>query len=177
MFLATKREDDTVDAIAQDGFRRGEFPQDWAAKWIIEPPFPRDANAMLAAHTDTFRRALMEAYQATRWCVVLDEVRYLTQRLGLTPEVVTLLLQGRSLKISVVSCTQRPRWAPQEVYDQATHLFAWQATDLEDVRRLVDLGGYVDRPLLLATVQQLPKHDFVYVNTRTGLMVRSNTRR
>lgn len=177
MFLATKREDPTVDLLEDQGYRRMDYPQNWAPRVIIEPPFPRDVRAMMGAQAEVFRRALLEAYQATRWCVILDEVRYLTQTLRLGPEVVTLLLQGRSLKISVVCCTQRPRWAPQEVYDQATHAFFWQATDLEDVRRLVDLGGHVDRPLLLQTVQQLDRHDFVYVNTRTGHMVRSNSRR
>jgi hypothetical protein len=84
-------------------------------------------------------------------------------------------LQGRSLNVSFVAATQRPSWVPLEAYDQATHLLLWRETDKRNLSRLGDIGG-VDTELIRSVVPTLPKHDFVYVNTRDGTISISNTR-
>lgn len=179
MFLATKKQDDTVSKIEGDGFTRLAVPEhpQVTPRVIVYPPFPRDARDMLKAHAETFRRALNEAYHAGAWTVVADEARYLTKDLRLEPDMQRLWLQGRSLGVSLVAATQRPRWIPLEAYDQATHLFLWRESDEANIRRLAEISGDVDRHQIMRTVRSLPRHDFLYVNTRTGQTAISNTRR
>jgi hypothetical protein len=121
------------------------------------------------------RRALAQIYRSGGWCLYADELRYLTQTLGLKRECEQIWLQGRSLNLSFVTATQRPSWIPLEAYDQATHLLLWRETDKRNLARLGDIGG-VDTELIRSVVPTLPKHDFVYVNTRDGSISISNTR-
>lgn len=166
MVLATKKRDKVLSQFS--GYRRMDFPQTWAEKVIIYPPFPRDADAMLKAQRETFRRALNEAYQGGGWTVYADEVRYLAGDLRLAPDLQRLWMQGRSLGVSVIASTQRPRHIPLEAYDQPTHLFFWRDTDMGNVSRISEIAGTVDRKSIIERVPQLPRYQFIYANTRTG---------
>lgn len=173
MVLATKKRDRVLTAFKDDGYRTMQFPQEWAEHVIVYPPFPRDPDKMLEAHREVFRAALAEAYAAHGWTVYLDEVRYLSNDLGLKPDITRLLLQGRSLGITVIAATQRPRHVPLELYDQPTHLFFWRDNDHGNVQRIGEIGGGVDRGAIMERVPNLPQHQFLYVNTRTGTIVES----
>lgn len=168
MVLATKQRDKVLAEFRQDDYRPMREPQAWAERVIIRPPFPRDPDKLFAAHRDVFRRALVTAYREHGWTVYADEVRYLAGKLRLQDELELLWLQGRSLGVTVVASTQRPRHIPLEAYDQATHLFLWRDTDRSNVERIAEIGGAVDRGEIMRRVPQLPRYQFLYVNTRTG---------
>lgn len=119
-----------------------------------------------------FKLALEDIYRQGKWAVYLDECRYITDTLKLTSQAHLLWLQGRSLKISFVVGTQRPFWIPLEAMDQATHLFLWRENDERNLDRLKGLGSVRGKELR-ETVTALGDHEFVYVNTRSGEMVRS----
>jgi ABC-type cobalamin/Fe3+-siderophores transport system ATPase subunit len=171
MVLATKKRDKVLSQFSD--YRRMDFPQRWAERVIIYPPFPKNANAMLKAQRETFQRALNEAYQNGGWTVYADEVRYLASDLKLGPELQRLWMQGRSLGVSLIASTQRPRHIPLEAYDQPTHLFFWRDTDRNNVDRIADISGTVDRKSIIERVPQLPQYQFIYANTRTGEIVES----
>lgn len=173
MVLATKRKDKALQEFADDGYRVMPAPQEWAEHVVIRPPFPRDPDKLFTAHRATFRRALTAAYQSGGWTVYADEIRYLTQRLKLAGELELLWLQGAGLGVTVVCATQRPRNIPLEAYDQATHLFLWRDSDRSNVERLAEIGGTVDRAAIMRRVPQLPRYQFVYVNTRTDTVIES----
>lgn len=171
MVLATKKRDKVLSSF--EGYNRMAFPQKWAEKVIIYPPFPRDADDMLKAHRETFRGALNEAYQCHGWTIYADEVRYLAGDLRLAPDLQRIWMQGRSLGLSLIAATQRPRHIPLEAYDQPTHLFFWRDTDMSNVQRIAEISGTVDRKSIIERVPQLPRHQFIYANTRTGEIVES----
>lgn len=116
--------------------------------------------------------ALRDIYRQGGWTVYFDELRYVTDFLGLKREVELLLLQGRSLGVSVVCGAQRPAWLPLTVYDQATHLFMWRETDKRNLMRMGELGG-VETGRIVRTLPKLAKHECLYVNTRDGEMFRT----
>jgi hypothetical protein len=174
MVLATKKRDKVLKEFTD--YQRMTFPQTWAERVIIYPPFPRDADAMLKAQRETFRRALNEAYQAGGWTVYADEVRYLSNDLRLAQDLQRLWMQGRSLGVSLIASTQRPRHIPLEAYDQPTHLFFWRDTDMGNVQRISEISGTVDRRRIIERVPQLPRYQFIYANTRTGEIVESKVR-
>lgn len=164
--LATKQRDSAL--TGWDGFEDARNLTEWKPRIIARPPFPKDAHKLFAAHRAIFRDILLTAYRQGGWTIAADEVRYLTEQLDLGAELELLWLQGRSLGVSLVTATQRPRHIPLSAYDQATHLFLWRETDIGNVRRLSEIGGSVDRDAIMRRIPTLPQYQFLYVNTRTG---------
>lgn len=175
IFLGSKKKDDTQDQLSSMGFEYAGSPAgihpDISKNWIVKPPFPDkySAEQLKRFHAMVFRETLMRAYRDGSWTVYIDEARYITDILGLRDEVVLLLLQGRSQGNSIVLGTQRPRNIPLEAYDQPTHLFFWKDTDLQNVKRAAELAG-VNRSRVARAVGALDKHEFLYANTRTGVL-------
>lgn len=176
VFLSTKRIDSTQDKLRGMGFKTihsvKELNPDVAPLAILRPPWPEDATAkqLKDLHASIFGEALMSIFRQGYWTVVMDEARYLTHDLGLAAEAQLLWLQGRSLKISVVAGTQRPRWIPLEAYDQATHLFFWKDTDRQNVDRVAELAG-LNRREVQDIVPRLAKHEMLYANKDTDELV------
>lgn len=174
LFLATKKEDKTVDWLKKhDGFKvvdsLDKIHPEVHRRFIYKPKFPDwSAGRLKAYHQDFFREVLMYSFRCGGWTVDADEVRYLTEFLKLTEEMELLWLQGRSLKITVIAKTQRPRAIPLTAYDQAKHLFFWADSDSENLKRIGGLGGKHDPKSVRAEVAGLPEFEVLYVNTRTG---------
>jgi len=119
-----------------------------------------------------FQHAYSEIYREGGWCTVVDEGFYMSEILGLKKEMKVFWTQGRSLGISHVVATQRPRWVPLEMYDQSTHLFFWLNNDDESLRRISGLG-IASAEVVRTLVQGLEKFQCLYINTRTGDMMRT----
>lgn len=147
VFFSTKRVDSTQERLQRQGYKVVSDPAQLNAEVtphaIIRPSW-RDglsAKAIKKQHAEIFQDALMRCFDQGGWTVVLDEARYLSRDLNLEGDMQLLWLQGRSLGISVVAGTQRPRWIPLEAYDQATHLFFFKDTDRANVDRQAELAG------------------------------------
>jgi hypothetical protein len=176
VFLSTKRIDSTQAKLAGMGYKTihnvAELHPDVTPKAILRPPWPEDVNAktLKKMHAEIFGEALMRVFRMGYWTVVMDEARYLTQDLGLADEAQLLWLQGRSLKISVVAGTQRPRWIPLEAYDQATHLFFWKDRDRQNVDRVSEMAG-LSRREVQEIVPRLERHEMLYASRVTDELV------
>lgn len=176
VFLSTKRKDDTQERLAGMGYKvihsPAELHPDVAPLAILRPPWPDNVNAkaLKKIHADIFGEALMRVFREGHWTVVMDEARYLTQDLGLSDEAQLLWLQGRSLKISVVAGTQRPRWIPLEAYDQATHLFFWKDRDRQNIDRVSEMAG-LSRREVQEIVPRLDRHEMLYASRVTDELV------
>lgn len=174
--LATKPRDPLInDLVKQRDYylarkwppRRGEEDV------VLWPPIAKLGDTATQSHA--FGAALSRIYKTGGWCVYADEVRYLTQTLGLKRACEQFWLQGRTLGISFVVATQEPTHIPLEAYSQATHLFLWRASDKRRVNRLGEIGG-VNTDVVKHVVQNLPLHDVLYVNTRDDFMCVTNIR-
>lgn len=182
VFLGTKRKDSTQDELKSKGYNiikdaRALEPQ-VATKYIVKPDWPSkvdDAEDIKRYHRDVFRSTIIRCIRQGGWTIVCDELRYLAGFLGLSDELLVAWLQGRSEHVSVVSSTQRPRYVPLEAYDQPTHLFFFRDSDHGNVRRVAELVS-VHRGTVEVTVPNLPEHDVLYTNTRTGDIFITNTR-
>lgn len=177
IFLGTKRQDSTQTALVrrmgyQETPSADSIHRDVSPRWVLRPPFPKNASVaqIKKAHALQFRRALMRAFEQGGWTIAADEVRYLTDYLGLADEMELLWLQGRSLKATVIAGTQRPRHIPLEAYSQASHLFFWQTPDGQDVRRIAETAS-VNANAVAEAVLNLQGHTVLYVHPATGEMM------
>ena len=175
LVLATKPKDPLINRLRRDGFRV-------TRKWPVSPEvFPRvvywpkiERASDISAQRYGLYDALSSVYEDGGWCVYADEIRYLSDTLGLEGMLQLLWLQGRSLKVSLIGGTQRPAWIPLEAFSQATHLFLWRENDARNLKRLGEIGG-IDSKELQAMVASLDfhRHHCLYVNTVTGAIVRT----
>lgn len=126
------------------------------------------------AFQSIFREGGRPEHNPVGWAVGIDELWYVVNVLGLDEAVKLFLLQGRSLGHSLIVATQRPSKVPLEVYDQSTHLFYFRDNDRRNLDRLSEINAR-DSALVKLIVQNLDQHQVLYINTRTGQMVRTRT--
>ena len=155
----------TVGTVAQIKPRPAEDPGevDRGTSWRLYPPSGRPGPE--------FRKAFEYVWANGHWCLYADEA-YHIQHAGLESELIRLLTQGRSKRISVVCGVQRPSWVSRFVFSEATHLFSFQMGDKRDLKALRDGVGdaYAD------AVAELERFQFLYLNKATRRMVRGTVR-
>jgi len=173
--VATKPKDDNLQAMIDvDGFRR-------VKSWPVDPR--RDPRVVYwppsggLSDSHLQREAILDVmeyvWHAGGWSIYFDELVEVSDALSLKPELVRMLRQGRSSKVTIIGATQRPRGIPLECYSQATHLFFWQQNDADDLARISDLGGRTNKSAIRDTVAGLVEYETLYVNTRSGDMWRT----
>lgn len=172
--FATKPRDTTMDRLIASGYQRmtrwESIPADRMPRRVLWPPASELGSE--DKQREVFRDAFARIYREGAWTVAIDELWYIINVLNLGAEVKTYLLQARSLDISLVVATQRPAWVPLEVYDQSTHLFFWRDNDETNLRRISGIS-YRSGDLIRHIVSNLDRYQVLYVNTRTGAMVRT----
>ncbi len=172
---ATKPKDSTMDYLIQNnGYELFDSWQEVSPtkfpKRVIWPDARRIDSDEL--QKEVFTKMYAAIYREGGWAIVIDEGYIMSETLGLKKQMRQVWTQGRSLGISQVVATQRPRWIPLEMYDQSTHLFFWQNQDSRSLDVLGDINGR-NPTLVKGLVANLDKYQVLYVNSRTGKMLRT----
>ena len=165
LVLASKPRDSLLHQFPDHTVVRSWAPHE--RKVILWPKMTEPEDVI--TQRDVFATALRDVYRQGGWSVYLDEARYVTDFLGLAKLVELLWLQGRSLGVSVVASTQRPRHLPLEAYSQASHVYMWRTRDLQDLKRLADMAGGPPVSEIRAAVSALPQYGVLYLSS-TGEM-------
>jgi len=129
---------------------------------MLEPEYKR--QAVEGYH------ALENAWQHGSWCVVIDELWYAEQQLGLEDYVNRMLTQGRSKDISAVLGVQRPVDISRFALSETKHLFIFQTEGRDLKFSLRD--STTDR--IVPAVRSLKQYQFVYYNRETGQIAIGN---
>lgn len=173
--LATKPRDATMDRLVKrPGWRKVTT---WARmprvlgrtmRVVFWPRFrtPDDEPAQAVE----IATAMREAFAAGGWCLFIDELWYVENKLGLKRLIETWYTQGRSNGLSVLAGTQRPAFVTLLAYDQPKHVFFWRDNDERNLKRISGLNGLNSRQIR-ETVATLPRHHVLYCNLVTGDMV------
>jgi energy-coupling factor transporter ATP-binding protein EcfA2 len=173
--FATKPRDDVMEnLVSRNGYQKierwGSYPVKDMPRRVLWPDATRLDSVQI--QKDVFHDAFGRMFREGGWTVVWDETWYLTNVLRLEMDVRVFLLQGRSLEISCLAATQRPANVPLEIYDQSTHLFFWRDNDDRNLTRLREINARGGR-IVKSIVMNLEPHQVLYINTRTGQMVRT----
>jgi hypothetical protein len=174
--LATKAEDSSLyGPLLKQGYKISDDPAiDFrkTPKVIFKPALASPTREAIAGQREAFRAVLAVIFNERNWAVYADEIRYLSDNLGLSTELETLWLQGRSLKVTMLAATQNPVGIPREAFDQANHLFIWRQTEKQRVDRIAEMIGS-ESDLIRALVPSLPPHEALYVRASDDAMVRT----
>lgn len=174
VFATKPYDEELADLVTKFHYIRVENHTNWGPtsypRILLWPPAGRFAD--LRQQRQVFVQALQGMWRWGRWCAMLNELRYLTEHLGLKQELNTLYLQARASKFSLTAETQRPRHVPLEAFSQSTHDFFAACRDDEDLRRISGIGN-ADTKLIRRTVERLDRYEFCYVNAITGDVIRT----
>lgn len=171
--FGTKRKDSTLQALVKtQGFK---IVREW-------PPPPTENRVILWPRLNKmqdvkrqqviFGECLEHVYRVGGWTVDVDEIRYITDWLKLSNHVELLLQQGRSMNLTVIGSTQRPRFVPLTFFNQATHIFLFRENDKNNIKRFSEIGSF-DAERIESCVSNLRPHETLYLNTRTGKMIKT----
>lgn len=181
--FATKPRDvtlaDMVDKKSVLAQQIGVYKRMESWKRINPDKYPRrllwpDARDLYAANHQraVFQKALSDIYYEGGWCVYLDELWFMSSVLKLDQEVRIYLQQARANDISLMVSSQRPSRIPLEVYDQSRHLFFARENDTRNLDRIAGINN-VNEQIVRYLVARLDPHEFLYVNNRSGVMLRT----
>lgn len=134
---------------------------------ILWPPYKGPKDKLKQAFV--FQRAIHEQFHAGGWTMFVDEAFY-WQMLGLSEELEAVWIQGRSIKLSLVAATQRPKGVPLLMYDQPSHLFFFRFSDENDLKRIGGIG-WLDRKEIQQSVSRLERYEFLYIYVPNGEMM------
>lgn len=172
--LATKPRDEVlINLKTKQDYRLMKTWKDYDPVLVPRRLIWPDATQLYSAKKQQheFRLALNHMYRQGGWCIYVDELWFIIHHLKLELEVRTFLQQSRSINCSLVLLTQRPAFVPLEVYDQSTHLFFWLDNDERNLKRLSGIS-WKSAKQVQTLVSTLDRHQVLYINTRTGEMLR-----
>lgn len=102
-----------------------------------------------------------EAYEKTHLYFLVDEAYQLHNNGRAYPGLIGLLTRGRSRKISVVLCSQRPKWLSIFCLTEVKHFYIFRLIDRGDRARIAELTPY-NRDTIP------PEYHFYYYNIKSG---------
>lgn len=182
--FATKNNDDTMDRLVRiNGYEK--FTKWYPLSASDHPrrviwPQVRNLKEQSTVQRSVFEHAIENIWaeggrppgNPVGWAIAIDELWWFSNKLNMDEYIKVILLQGRSNGISLIAATQRPAWVPVEIYSQATHLFFFAENDARNLQRIGEIN-HRDKRGIRHIVSNLEQHQVLYVNTRTGQMVRT----
>lgn len=180
VIIANKREDDSLypplhPQLARLGFEPvDDFdPRDLdRPRQIFYCPLEGSDKKDEDRQRERIRKVLRELYMSRGWCVVLDEVAYLSKDLKLDRELNALWREGRSAGTTVVAGTQRPVNVPRNMWEMATHTVGFKITGREDrVTASEYLGD--SQGIAFETFKRLDRYEFLYIDALESIAMRS----
>ena len=131
-------------------------------------PYPEKTLAATIAKQKAVMRETLDAIARDgSWCVMIDEMLYMTQSeyLNLGQQIGLLHFYGRSSGVSCVALTQRPFHIPRIVLSSATHAYFARSYDSGDMKRMSELGSMDAREITYNMRHSITdRHDFLYLN-------------
>lgn len=172
--FVTKPRDEVMEGLLAHGYVKLERwqsldPRQWPRRLLWPDATRLDS---VERQKEVFHQAFRAIYREGGWTVAIDETWFVANELKLGGDIKLFLLQARSLGISLLCATQRPASIPLEVYDQSTHLMFWRDNDESNLKRLSGIS-WRSANLIRSIVANLDRFQVLYVNTRTGRMVRT----
>jgi hypothetical protein len=114
---------------------------------------------------EVFLDALTEIGRRGDWTVVIDDGLFVTAPtfLNLGNLVAMMHMLIRSANGTLLTLVQRPAHVPVSIYPNISYAFVGRASEVNDVKRLADLGGRDGSRELARRIGDNGTHDFTWI--------------
>lgn len=168
IFFGTKVDDDEYRKLLSDGYKRIDSIAEvkpWHDKYLLWPKFGKTIGEFEQRQRIAFQDALNTIVRQGKWTLVIDEAKYLGEKLRLKQELTFAFEQLRSIKATIIAGAQRPSSIPLSMLTNASHVFMWRSLLDDDAKRLSDIGG-IDAKAVVQVAKTLDPHEFLYIHSR-----------
>lgn len=135
----------------------------------------KDENSRLTAQKESVKITLDTAERQRYWTVLIDDVMWVYDMLGLSKKLEAIWYQARSAGISLVASAQRPVKTPRNMVAQASHLFLFAVSDKRDLEHFREIAGQIPPSIIEEALPNLDasRHEFLYVGADDGFICKS----
>jgi energy-coupling factor transporter ATP-binding protein EcfA2 len=172
VIFATKKKDKTLDDMINWPIIPKWPPGYGQNQVILWPKFKSPESAVKNQRVE-FIKALREVFAYGGRTLFFDEEFYLEKQLGMTRLLEQFWTQSRSLGVTIVAGTQRPRAVSRQMFANVSWVFMFKTHDEDDLRRVGEIAGGVDTRMIRDGVRNLERYDFIVIQRETGKVVRS----
>lgn len=166
--LATKPRDDTMSALGWPVIKK--WPPSYGQEHCIVWPRHSDPETMVERQRAVFRPLLRTIFHEGGQTVFIDEEAKFEnappEGYGLAGIMNEYWTCARSLKISLIAATQRPRNVTRSMWSEPSWIFIFTPDDEDDLRRVAELSGAREQVFTLGA--QLDGHEFLCVHRPRG---------
>lgn len=166
--LATKPRDDTVTALGWPIIKK--WPPAYGQEHCVIWPKGGDPDTVAQRQRRIFRPLMNAIYHEGGQTVYIDEASYferpLPDGLALASTMEQYWTSARSLKITLIAGTQRPRHVSRSTWSEPSWVFIFAPDDEDDLRRVAEMSG--SREQVLDIAEKLGPHEFLCVRRQRG---------
>lgn len=165
MIIATKPADSTLRNMHWPIVRK--WPPEFGKHehFILWPQAPRNAFDARKVQAEQIYMALNSIWtENSNTIVVFDEIAYIEQELRLKVLIERFWREGRSIGISLIATTQRPRNVTRYMWSEPSWIVAFRPDDEDEARRVAEIIG--GRKLYTDAILGLNRYEFVLINRK-----------
>lgn len=173
--LPTKPQDETVTSMVGDWPIVKKWPPAYGQEHCIVWPRPGgDVDTIAKRQRAVIRPLLNAIYHEGGQTVGIDEAGYfedpLPDGLGLSTKMKHFWTSARSLQLTLIAGTQRPRFVTRSMWSEPSWVFIFKPEDEDDLLRVAQLSGA--RREVMELAGDLDGHEFLCVRRKRGEGVR-----
>lgn len=164
--LSYKPRDSTISALPEKEWPRvKKWPPNYAQEHVIVWPKASSPSTAARQHRNVFLPLLDTIYQEGGQTIYIPEAAYferpLPSGLGMQGTMEQFWSTARSLELTVISDTQRPRHVTRLMWSEPSWLFIYPLDDEDDIARIAQLSGR--KWEVWEVVPRLGEHEFMCV--------------
>lgn len=170
VFCMKPTEDETITQDYKDFVRwkKWKRPSSWEKRILLWPDVRKakgDPEIIKQIQREVFSEAFHSINRTGHWTVQFDEGLYTVSPafLNMASELGMSHAMGRSAKLTLVTCTQRPSHLPLIIYGSAAHAFIGRTREATDQKRLAELGAKEGAKVLGTRISSLSRHEFLWI--------------
>lgn len=169
--LAVKPRDDTVQRLIAEGWPvLKTWPPSFGQEHNVVWPKAKTPSTAAREQRRVFGPLLDTMYYEGGQTICIDEAAYferpLPRGLGLGAVLEQYWSSARSLGLTLVAATQRPRLVSRSMWSEPSFVFVFRPEDGDDLKRVAELCGRKDEVLELAP--KLGPFEFLCVQRQRG---------
>lgn len=171
--FATKPRDDTVTALHWPVVKK--WPPSYGQEHCVIWPRPTgDPDTIAARQRQVFKPLLGVIYHEGGQTLYIDEAGYFEENpphgLGLAATMQQYWTSARSLKLTLIAGTQRPRHVTRSMWSEPSWVFVFTPDDEDDLLRVAQLSGAKREVLEIAP--QLGGHEFLCIRRQRDMGIK-----